>query len=49
MGLLGGDRVSAYQYDATGASQWQPDPIEVQKSTDKFNPPQLYGPVYQCS
>ena len=43
------DQVSVYQKTNTGASEQQRDTIEVQKSVDKFNPPQVLTHLYQCS
>src|SRR5258708_7321531 len=44
-----GDQVSAYQKTDTGASKPQPDTIEVQKSVENVNPPQVLTHLYQCS
>jgi hypothetical protein len=47
--FLGGDAVTAYQHDGTGASPPQPDAIEVQHGDGKFNPPQVLTHLYSCS
>jgi hypothetical protein len=47
--LLGGDLITAYQADSTGASPWQTDVIKVQKSIGKFHPPQVLTHLYSCS
>jgi hypothetical protein len=47
--FVGGDRVTLYQYDGTGASPWQADAIEVQHSDATFNPPQVLTHLFECS
>ncbi|MBC7988999.1 MAG: hypothetical protein H7Y19_05385 [Luteimonas sp.] len=47
--LAAGDLITAYQYDGSGASPWQPDAIEVQTSEGKFNAPQVLTHLYSCS
>jgi hypothetical protein len=47
--FLGSDRVTAYQHNSTGASPWQAEAIEVQRSEGKFSPPQVLTHLYDCS
>jgi len=47
--LLGGDHITCSQHNSDGASPWQADAIEVQRSEGTFNPPQVLTHLYSCS